>query len=745
MRVPASGLLCWMSLCLVLPLSSQQDPPSNTVVFNFQSDQAHALDAEALVKDAQGKIIAGNWDEAQKLLSEASSKCSQVLLERYNCSALVEFAQGYFWQQKSSTLKGAERTAALDKARQSYSKVIQTAPGNASALNNLAAVEASLFSATNDAAKRSELLNSASNHWKAAMGVDLQQLPKYAVELGDFLTRAGKRAEALGVYQEAAARSEADLPRRRIVENARMIAPKELLPTCNAWRSRFTDPAIACYESVFSRGFAAFPDLSREAFTSWAYLLAHTDQMSQEQLAGLPPDWTDSAVTELRQYWTTPLQGFRYGGYWLSEPKRAAVAAEFVSAACREIEYAMPSKPQDAATCLERFVEPQPDLLDHLAFASSAAPLDEQLASVLSVYRQLLSLYARFPDKFASQKSERLIREIFQGKWQAIVHRNWRVTQDFHAALAAIYVERGIWSGPGATNALYQLKAVIEDGDKLERESEGAIVNSQPDVQQLLAKAYLMAAQKAPESGRPGLEQQGAAAYVEAARDYLDYDAFGSAKAMLEQSAMLNYPVPSTKEIAMILNLRQTPSKVPLASLDPQHMPALFQDTPILSKRYLARQRFKLLSDIAVSEGRPEPERLEAALRAYQTTQQDKSTLLGIADVVRWQRTEGKLLSATNVPASASMIAYSEGASKTANAIQVNLPGERRPGYIAVSSQTAKIVELVKQVGAQEMLRVRKYIYFQNGEILVMHSPDYSVDPSLRKVEEILGPPKAIT
>ena len=725
-------------LSLILLLAGTYGIAQREVVTTSHRAEAQQVErtfnVEAIIKDAQRKIASRDWEEARAKLAEASSHCSTVILQRDDCAPLVQFAEGYLWQQKATTLRGDDRVAALAKAQQLYASVVQAAPKNGPAFNNLAVVESSLLATTRDEAKRTALIDSATAHWRAAEEGDPRQLAKYAVDLGDFLMRAGKRPEGLQVFEEASARTDSDLIRRRIVEHADLISPPQLFTTCQKWRAHYQDVAIGCYQSVLERSYLSSPSLARDALTGWAYLLAHNDQMSMERLSSLPKQWSDDSLVELRNFWSNPLNGFRRSGYWLSDPRRAAFAAEFVTKGCNEVAQGAPTRPKDAMLCMEQFVETQPELLDRLVFSAGNQPIDEELASILSLYRQLLSAYARNPELVQPQKSEYLIDRIFEGKGQAIVRRNWRVTQDFHAMLAAVYMERGIWSGPGAANALYQLKAVIDDGNKLAASSGGALVSSLPDIQQLLAKAYLMAAQKGTEASRKGLEQQAAAAYLEAVKGYLDYDALESAKAALGDYAKLNSPVGSANQIRAILQLRQDPSKLTASSLDQAHMPALFQPTDAVSKAFLARQRFKILGDISASEKRAEAERLDAALRAYQTTVDQKVTLLGTADVLRWQQTENRLLAAANSAAPPRIVTSTESVTLPNNGVIVNLPGERRPAYIALSTQTENTAKLVQKVGAADIVRIRKYLYLQNGEILVMHNDD----PAVRKVEDFV-------
>ena len=80
---------------------------------------------------------------------------------------------------------------------------------------------------------------------------------------------------------------------------------------------------------------------------------------------------------------------------------------------------------------------------------------------MLRLYQELASLYFRSPELDPrGVKLNRIVQDLFQGKAQFILERNWKATQSFHTVLAQIFVERGVWE-KGAFGAEFQLRATL--------------------------------------------------------------------------------------------------------------------------------------------------------------------------------------------------------------------------------------------------------------------------------------------
>lgn len=273
-------------------------------------DSEHVREAIRLVGEAQNKVTAADWQGASQQLEQADAACKQVLLAAYDCTPLADFAKGYYWQKRATTLKGDDRIAWLEKSRGAYQSVVKASPRNAAALNNLALVESALFAATKDAANRDALVESVRNHWQSAIDADPRQQSRYAVDLGDFLLRAKREADAIQIYRDAAARTEAELPRQRIIDHADLIEARELLPLCNQWKTHQPDLAINCFASALRRSAKTDAELAGDAFAGWLYVEAHTDQLTKEALSEIGAVWSDPIVGDVQNFWNNPLNGF---------------------------------------------------------------------------------------------------------------------------------------------------------------------------------------------------------------------------------------------------------------------------------------------------------------------------------------------------------------------------------------------------------------------------------------------------
>ena len=240
--------------------------------------------------------------------------------------------------------------------------------------------------------------------------------------------------------------------------------------------------------------------------------------------------------------------------------------------------------------------------------------------------------------------------------------------------------------------------------------------------------------QKASETDRTRLFRDAAGAYFDAAKAYLDYDAFDSSKRMLEVCSKLDGPAAPAAQLKQILASRQAVSNFSPLVLNQTKMPWLFQVSPQFPSDYLfARQRFKLMGDKLASTKPGDPDRLESALSCYELSVKERVVLLGTADVVRWQTAEQELLASTNVIVGARLLATPKGLLRR-TLLRSTLQEIRNAGYITAATQTPKTAEVVRQVGAKDMLRVRKYFY--NGVVVGEHE---TTDPSLRKAMQILG------
>ena len=203
---------------------------------------------------------------------------------------------------------------------------------------------------------------------------DPRQQSRYAVDLGDFLLRAKREADAIQIYRDAAARTEAELPRQRIIDHADLIEARELLPLCNQWKTHQPDLAINCFASALRRSAKTDAELAGDAFAGWLYVEAHTDQLTKEALSEIGAVWSDPIVGDVQNFWNNPLDGFHPSSYWVGKPQRSGSIAELGAKACKKVELTALQDPARAIACLERFLDPNRKCWRGLCIHSTVTP-----------------------------------------------------------------------------------------------------------------------------------------------------------------------------------------------------------------------------------------------------------------------------------------------------------------------------------------------------------------------------------
>jgi hypothetical protein len=684
--------------------------------------QSAAAKFRALVTTAQQYIEKQQWDEARRLLKMMDADC-QAAGNPDTCRPLVDYSLGYLNQHEAATTGPEQRETLLAGAQLSYQKVLRREPTNGATLNNLALVQQALWLDSRDTEKRKILSESVIGNWTSAIYADELRAPQYALGLGDFLVTQKRQAVALGYFQQAAQKApEQETPRRRILENSEYLSLADLTTSCEAWETSFPELASRCYERLIARlnaqAGAASQQTNEDALLRWTSLLARHDWITVDRLSVLPDGWMPQAVSDLRAYVVDPLGDPRRWGWWWAQSYRAAFSAEVATAVGRQLLLDPEGGPGKAARCWEGMFNARPFLAEEVGRSESGQRPTAQgggVAAVLHLNQELASLYYRNPELDPQgTKLSRMVRELFEGKASFILERNWKATQSFHTTLALLYVERGVWDErkTGAASAVYQLRAAIEDAGNRQKDPRELFFQPLPELKALLAKGYVQAGAR----NRDAIRM-----YIEAAKAYLDTDSVEAAQQMLDALPKLGPQGIVPPQIIRILSARRNPAGLSAAGLTAEKTPWLFSpSSDIVPSDFLARQRFKLLADLAASSTRTsDSEQLDAALRAYQLVVEQHTTLIGTADLLRWQKTEARLLASVNAPATAWRAPYVAAAGPApSTAVRLTLDGETHPVEVLLDTQTQLATKLVGMLGPAEILAARPFLQLKLGKVV---------------------------
>jgi tetratricopeptide (TPR) repeat protein len=638
---------------------------------------------------SEGKIV-----EAQKALEDALAQCRQPAAPP-NCAFLLTFTSAYLAQQKGA--------AGADEARKLYTTILGSDPTNGPALNNLALIEDS----TGNTEKAEQL-------WGSAIASDPERAGHYALLLGDHYLRLKNLSRALEAY-DTAERSlpSASAPRGRVLSLYRSIEGTEGLEPLDArareWQSVDPGSARAAYELLMARWSSTPATVAKadDVLVRWGALLALNDWLEPSSLLLLPESWKSPAIQELRAYVREPLTPVQWN-WWRSQPDRFGATFAFARAMGRfELRTDAEGGPKKALQCYQRAL--------HSMTPGTVGDSPEVSSGYLLVSQELASLYFDHPelDPSGRQFSE-MLEILYAGKLRAIDRGDRRTSQAYHTTLAYIYVARKTWvAKPGAPrymSAAYQLEAVLSDADTRER-SEGYF-QPLPEIKNLLVKALLESSDRAKASELS----------VAAALAYLDADALTESRGALDQARSLGANPADIAQVREIWQARSAPGKAYQTPLTPAKLPALFHITSAIGQAFLARQRFKICAD-AVAELKEETVRLRSALEAYRLVTEERTHLVGAADLLRWQAVESALLASTNGRPLRPRVIDLRGAKPLeghGQLLSITLAGSDHPVAISVQQDTPNAVAVLRTVGVENAAKVRPYIRLEMDKVFVV-------------------------
>jgi hypothetical protein len=487
----------------------------------------------------------------------------------------------------------------------------------------------------------------------------------YLTFLGDYYAAEGRWPQAAEVYRQAVQQdADEDGARSGLIDALAALggpATLELLQYGKDWEVRYPGSAADAYGAILTGSFR--PGGQRDAIADSAVVgLVRTQARNRLTVGKTPPavdtGWTP--VREIRVFLQTAAP--EAAPWWGQGAERQSALAQAALAGGRvgvtEGKYDVAERIWTEGVRLAR--------------RSSAVSLDLE--------RELATLYFRQPALDPGRKKfDALEQEIFAGKFGALATGDLEAAQRYHTTLALIYVARGVWGGTYARNAGQQLTWALDKAE--ERRQRQQFYQPLPELRQLLAH------------GLDSLKSYGEAGrrYAAAAAAFLDTDDLDAADSAVQNGKRLAADVTGP---ARVLALRSDLAhSVETASrCSPGSIAAIVGPG---NSDFFSRQRFKILADCSKVDPRFSR---QYAIAAFRLVDSARVTLVGGSDVVRFERVMSTLLEPFGVAFQAAHldpVPPSGGPS-----IQVSLPGETTPLWVAAALDDVIAARVVAELGA---------------------------------------------
>lgn len=660
--------------------------------------------ARDLAVEAQRLQAEGRSDEAVRMLEAKRKQCAAGA-EGKACRQILEYSKGYILQEESAASDNPAAT--LQEAAASYEQVLADSPDHGPTLSNLVTVYQRLGEP-----------EGAIPYLERAVQSEAAS-PRMKLQLGDLLLQEQRIEEARKLFQDALEALPGDEAACHRLVLSYELSPggsgaSELLRLGERWEGTVPAAALDAYESAMRISWSANPALAEEALIRWVGLLGRTSGLSEAGLDRLPAGWSSPAVTGLREWLKAPEA--RPADWWQSGKARSALAAVALGLGRDRLTLGEPAK-AEAVWVLGR------DLAD------SSEPAYTDLQTELAL------LYFRNPEldpdgnKFLDTENR-----LYNEKLAAMVRHDLASTQRLHTALGLIYAERGIWeSAMRPRSALFQLELALSDAAERDR-NEGTF-QPLPWLRERLADGYRALSRN----------KKAATVYLEAGRAYLDVDDLGKAAKMIAAARSLAEPSwDATAEASRLSAILETRRR--LSELVEQ--PA--SEKPLLSRRaldglagsawlaaswshpdpkFLDRQRFKALADLAAIEARsaaPAPA-LRHGAQSLAMALERRVYLSGAGDLLRLQRLQAVSEKALGLESPEPRVV----AESDPDTLPLALPSGGEPARVRVSPEGAIANQIVLALGADAVATSPPDVSIEGGRIVIRVRPGTDTDPLL--------------
>jgi hypothetical protein len=166
--------------------------------------------------------------------------------------------------------------------------------------------------------------------------------------------------------------------------------------------------------------------------------------------------------------------------------------------------------------------------------------------------------------------------------------------------------------------------------------------------------------------------------------------------------------------------------------------PWLFRASSGVDEPFLSRQRFKVYADLATNESLNRSRRLECALQAYNLAVKLHISLVGAADLLRWEKITATLLEIANIqPPPVRPLQGAELATTQRDKLATfSFPGDLEPLGVILNRETQTAAAIVTAVGPTDALVLKDHILVRNGQVFFPEaSLPAEVNSILRRLE----------
>jgi tetratricopeptide (TPR) repeat protein len=536
---------------------------------------ADPFDYKAAAVDA-----AKQFDSAEKAVAASLSRCA-TSAEPDECVGYLQFTLGY-------VLVSRDDAASLPRAEAAYGDAAKAFAKNAQLRANLAAVllregkidaaaKAFEMSATLDQRNAASRYLAAADAFRLA-GVEWQALPLYrkAIDAGSPEAASALVSMMAGWIEHAGSSAERDSRIRQTFDIGRDLRTRGALGT-----------AAEAFETVMTYH-TQMPAIASEALAAWTEARAGSRTLSASALARLPSDWSSPFLQGLTET-------VKRGKWAFADGSRTSQFERYASAAAAKAVADNLLARGNKASALALYTR-----------AMDESPIPKQQDSIpelkslpvvfLDAAVQIARITTATGDKATFAKVE---HRLFDAKMEAYQSNNRAAVQRMHTVLGTIYAERGTWTSANPlTNATFQLSHALSTAKQ--REKDEGILQPLPYLHETLAKSYRVQNRLSEASSED----------LAAARDYLDVDALGPARAALNRaearSSGPGHPVsfPNSESYETLESILDYREGVPTVDWKknfslPKWTDSSAARTTVENPEFLARQQFKTLADLS--------------------------------------------------------------------------------------------------------------------------------------------------
>lgn len=559
--------------------------------------------AQTELTAARGKVDIAQQQIQDKKFRKAGRLLGGIDCDgEVNCETLKQFSRGFLYEAWAQADR-EKQSILLARAVEFYGEARRLSPDNVQILTNLALAARSagdLMIAT-DSATRLVTLDSAGAY-------------EHTLFLGDLLLAGEDTPAAMRAYESAIELNEARPEARRRILNLRIGGGNsgDVFERSQILSRDFPEIAIVGFCFVVNNDFRTDSERSEEALTQWAALRANLGQIGEAELGALPEPkvWRSAGIAELHEV----ISGRESSLSWWSETseRRDAIsrvlrrqAATLRATQSQEVE----ERHRSALQLLSQAVEIAPPYSAYLE-----GPLEDSTNAQLDAAIDLVTLHHEIKagqnynelSGVSASELKAMTVALFNGKSRAYAAGQMEAIQRYHTVLGMLYYETGRFKSGGAANAEFQLFHALKTADRIAREEPGQY-KPLPELERMLAEVYFKRADIAQGSEKRTENKKGAERSLRAAMGFLETDNFPAATTALKLAKGTGAGSKRTQAVGTILRSRELLQAEGLRAAEVEGQTVILKaelnwltdsSTLGLDREFIARQRFKVLSDL---------------------------------------------------------------------------------------------------------------------------------------------------